>query len=128
MPVITGPVPDEALVKELLTILNETRSRATFCMTVELLGTMKADSRLVVPAILRNAERLKISNGMLRNESQWTTEQEIVARALQFFVPGTEAPESGRVQSSSYGPRWDQPCGPLPAVGKVTVPCPAPPR
>jgi hypothetical protein len=89
---VAAPCADEALVRELLVVLKETKSQDTFCMTVQILGTMKADGRLVVPAIIRNAERLKITEGMLRPESEWTTQQEIVARGLQFFIAGKETP------------------------------------
>jgi hypothetical protein len=50
----------EDMVRELLALLDETKSLDTFVNTVHVLLDIKADSRLVVPAILRNADRLRI--------------------------------------------------------------------
>jgi hypothetical protein len=118
---------DEALVNELVAILNETASRDTFCMTVQILGALKADPRLVAPAIIRNAERLKISKGILKPESQWTPEQEIVARGLQFFISGKETPGvTDRWQGPApYETQWQRSFSPVPTVGTVSVPAPA---
>jgi hypothetical protein len=55
-----GADPDEALVKDLVKILDETKSFDTFCVTASILCRVGAKAKSAVPGIIRNAERLKI--------------------------------------------------------------------
>jgi hypothetical protein len=61
-PACTGPSPtaDEQFFRELLGILNETRSQDAFLVTLSILQELKADPYRAVPVIIRNAERLKL--------------------------------------------------------------------
>jgi hypothetical protein len=52
------PLPTDPYVTELLGILKETKSPDAFLMTLGLLVDAKPDHRHVVPAVIRNAERL----------------------------------------------------------------------
>jgi Flp pilus assembly secretin CpaC len=60
-----APLPsDEALVRDLIAVLDETKSPPIFSLTVEVLTSMKSQGRRALPAALRCAERLGIDNGM----------------------------------------------------------------
>ena len=50
----------EDVIRELRTILCETTSPDTFCITITMLQKLKADSPELIPVIIRNAERLGI--------------------------------------------------------------------
>jgi hypothetical protein len=54
------PKTNGDLIHELIQIINETRSVDTFFVTTKLLEDMGAKSRVAVPAIIRNAERLEL--------------------------------------------------------------------
>jgi hypothetical protein len=51
---------EEGFIRELLSILNETRSPDAFLVTLSILQELKPDARAVVPEIIRNAERLRL--------------------------------------------------------------------
>lgn len=51
---------DAQVVQELTTILNETTSREAYVYTVGVLGKMGRSARPALPAIIRNAERLRL--------------------------------------------------------------------
>ena len=53
----------EEFLKEMMSILHETRSSDAFLATVLALHRAKVDGKLVVPTIIRNAERLREVTG-----------------------------------------------------------------
>jgi hypothetical protein len=61
---------DEALVKDLVKILDETKSFDTFCVTASILCRVGAKARPAVPGIIRNAERLKILDKHLLSDKE----------------------------------------------------------
>jgi hypothetical protein len=61
---------DEALVKELVKILDETKSFDTFCVTASILCRVCPKARSAVPGIIRNAERLKILDKHLLGDKE----------------------------------------------------------
>jgi hypothetical protein len=60
-------------IGELISILNETRSPDAFLVTLSILQEVKPEARVVVPAIIRNAERLRLFK---RTDPDQPTEQQ----------------------------------------------------
>jgi hypothetical protein len=60
-------------IGELISILNETRSPDAFLVTLSILQEIKPEARTVVPAIIRNAERLRLFK---RTDPDQPTEQQ----------------------------------------------------
>jgi hypothetical protein len=59
-----------ALVDDLVALLNETKSRETFAVTLAVLQNLGTDARSAVPAIMRNADRLGLFEGALTGDSK----------------------------------------------------------
>jgi hypothetical protein len=74
---------DETLVKGLIAVLDETKSRDTFCLTVQVLASLKTESWRAIPAILRSAERLGISERMGNDPARWSKEQMLLSAVVQ---------------------------------------------
>src|SRR5207244_8896475 len=68
-----GVVPGAGFIDELVSILNETRSPDAFLVTLSILQELKPEARAVVPAIIRNAERLRL---LKRTNPDQPTEQQ----------------------------------------------------
>ena len=68
-----GVVPGAGFIDELVSILNETRSPDAFLVTLSILQEIKPDAQTVVPAIIRNAERLRLFK---RTDPDQPTEQQ----------------------------------------------------
>ena len=85
-PPAAAPPTDDPLVRDLIKVLDETKSKDTFCLALPVLAALKAEGRRAVPAVLRNAERLKISKGMRQEGAKWTREQKVVAECLEALV------------------------------------------
>jgi hypothetical protein len=60
VPEVAGALPGQGLVRELVAILNETKSIDTFLVTLRLLEDMGKQAEPAIPAIIRNAERLEL--------------------------------------------------------------------
>jgi hypothetical protein len=79
---------NEQLVAELTVILHETSSPDTFLVTVKALADIGARSKVAVPSIIRNAERL----GLLKNILQQADDDEklgpgvMISEAIQQIV------------------------------------------
>jgi hypothetical protein len=93
LPAVPPPPADDTVVRELVTVLDQTKSRDTFCLALPVLTALKGDGRRAIPAVLRNAERLHISRGMRQEGAKWTREQKLVADCLQALAgrPGARA-------------------------------------
>ena len=63
----------EDFVGELIAILNETHSPDAFLVTLSIMQEIKPEARVVVPAIIRNAERLRLFK---RTDPDQPTEQQ----------------------------------------------------
>jgi hypothetical protein len=75
-------------VHELITILNETRSSDAFIATVLALHRAGVDGKLVVPAIIKNAERLKLF--IDTNPDQGTAQQKTILKAVMLMLKKSE--------------------------------------
>src|SRR5271166_5996232 len=67
---------EREFVQDLVSILNETRSSDAFIATVLALHRAGVDGKLVVPAIIKNAERLKLFADT--NADQGTVQQKTI--------------------------------------------------
>jgi type II secretory pathway component HofQ len=76
------PPSNDALVRGLIEVLDETNSKDTFCLAVQVLGSLKGEGRRGIPAALRSAERLGISDGMGNGTASCTQEQRVLASIL----------------------------------------------
>ena len=74
------PPSDEGFVRELIAILKETSSPDAFLVTLSILQEMKVDARVAVPAIIRNAERLKLFKRT--DPDQPTAQQAMIADCI----------------------------------------------
>jgi hypothetical protein len=88
--VIQAPTSDEQFVRELLAILCETRSHDAFLVTLSILQEMKADPRMAVPVIIRNAERLKLF--ACTEPDQATEKQRMVTECIAGLIKKECAP------------------------------------
>jgi hypothetical protein len=79
---------DAALARGLIAVLNGTGSRDTFCLTVRLLAGLPDHGRKAVPAVLRCAERLGISDGMTGNQTGHSHAQQILADFVRANAAG----------------------------------------
>jgi hypothetical protein len=61
---------DQALVKELIKLLDETKSLDTFAVTASALCKMGPKARMAFPAIIRSAERLKLLDKHLGSQKE----------------------------------------------------------
>jgi hypothetical protein len=69
-PKTPAPPVKDPYVAELLTILQETKSVDAFLVTLDVLVETKADHRVVVPAVIRSAERLGLlAQHMLKDDN-----------------------------------------------------------
>jgi hypothetical protein len=75
-------------IAELLTILQETKSVDAFIMTLNLLVDARPDHRQVVPAVIRNAERLGLlAKHMLKQDAGREADvAELITNALERLV------------------------------------------
>jgi hypothetical protein len=71
-------------VHELVAVLNETRSSDAFIATVLALHRAGVDGKLVVPAIIKNAERLKLF--VDTNPDQGTAQQKTIMEAVLLML------------------------------------------
>jgi peroxiredoxin len=75
-PLVGKPGPD--LVEEMIELLNKTDSTDTFFITLKLLEGMKQDAKMVIPAIMRNAERLGIFKSHLEDKDDSTVVESVL--------------------------------------------------
>ncbi|MCI0456229.1 MAG: hypothetical protein L0Z62_04515 [Gemmataceae bacterium] len=97
-------VGHDPFLSELLAILNETRSPDAFLVTISILQEMKPEARLVVPAIIRNAERLKLFAHTKPEEA--TEEQRTIAdciAALMKKEPAAIDQDGGALTGGAIG-------------------------
>jgi hypothetical protein len=82
----TPPAPvaarDADLAGNLITILDTTESRETFCLVLQLLSGMAEDANKAIPAVLRCAERLHIYYGMRDETTGRTREHQLLAEFI----------------------------------------------
>jgi hypothetical protein len=103
------------LAQDLVAILNETKSPDVLLMTMETLAELKAEPHLVIPAIIRNAERLNLLEGICTSETRnrdqkkilemlefFTRRSRLVAKAKKPLVPTTCTTPSATVPLGSY--------------------------
>jgi len=89
---------DREIVKELIEMLGSTESQTTFAVTAMALGHLGEKAKTAVPAVIRNAERLKIfdgTHGMTRvNEVPGKKQQlaNVVGQSLLHMLGGQRAP------------------------------------
>src|SRR5438876_414320 len=76
----------EEFLKEMVSILNETRSSDAFLATVLALHRAKVDGKLVVPAIIRNEERLKVFADT--DPKNGTDQQQTVLKCVLLLITG----------------------------------------
>jgi hypothetical protein len=121
-PELDEAVCDPELARELLAILNETRSPDTFLVTLSMLQVVKVEARLAVPAIIRNAERLRIFKRT--NPDQPTEQQKMIVECIAELLkkdrepasnPSARLPEAGSLRAAvggSLGSATGQPAEP----------------
>jgi hypothetical protein len=81
---VRSPRADDEFVEDLVSILNETHSPDAFLVTLSVLQELKPDARVVVPAIIRNAERLRLFKRTKADQA--TEEQRMIVECLAGFV------------------------------------------
>src|SRR5207245_1830240 len=94
---------DEAQVQELITILNETKSASTLVATAIALLPLGDKAKPAVPAILRNAERLKVLEDIGKPA---TKKGEVAAMLMEivFAIQSGWTPDDDR--PSALNQRW----------------------
>jgi hypothetical protein len=126
------------LTQALVAILNETQSPDVLLMTMETLAELKAEPRLVIPALIRNAERLNMLEGICTSDTR-NRDQKKILDMLEFFTrrtrlvakskkPLTPYSSSGTtVPASTYflPPKMRTPSV-TPASGSLPAPQPVP--
>jgi hypothetical protein len=83
------------LAAELVAILNETESVDTFLLTMSCLEAARPNAELVVPALIRNADRLGITKGISSGKNR-TEQQEALLNTLEQLLKEHEEPEPTR--------------------------------
>ncbi len=114
VPVAPGLNSDETLVRELIAILGETQSHDAFLVTLSILHELKADPRLAVPAIIRNAERLQLF--ACTAPDQATEKQKMVAGCIAGLIKKDSVPGPLPVPATTA----------VPGTATGEVPCVAP--
>jgi hypothetical protein len=110
--------PNAKLVAELMDILNETESPDTFLLTLTCLESVEVEPVAVLPALLRNAERLGITEGIVNrlNDSAKPAnakaeavakQQEALLHSLEHFL---KACEGAREKKDAGGKGVVPPC------------------
>jgi hypothetical protein len=99
-PVVLREVgPNDDLLRELLAILNETRSPDAFLVTLSILQELKPEPREAVPVIIRNAERLRLFKRT--DPDKGTEQQRMILECIGDLL---------RKESEPAAPRYE-PCG-----------------
>jgi hypothetical protein len=91
---VARPQTGGGLVGELVAILNETKSKDTFLVTVAALQKIGPEARASAPAIIRNADRLGLLRGISREPKKETSKgraAEVVLEALDEVLGGNHA-------------------------------------
>jgi hypothetical protein len=120
----------DPLVKELVSMMEETNSPEMFVVTVMVLGKVGPEARPAVPAILRKAERLGLFKGLINSEADPGGRRELtnaVFESIESILDkdgGVEA-KSPIAPAGYYmpGPGF----GPAPVVPSAFGPLPPPP-
>ncbi len=92
------PIPTEAntaeegFINELVSILNATHSSDAFLVTLSILQELRADAHVVVPAIIRNAERLKLFKRT--DPDQPTAQQKMITECISDLLQKNQEPRS----------------------------------
>jgi hypothetical protein len=127
---------DEDVVQELIVVMNEAKSPMTLVMAVTALEPMGKKARPAIPAIIRNAERLKVMEGLQKQGPQ-SLKAELagaILDAIEAIQTGNRTNRAPVCSSLGYQRRWQVPtygpvCAPMtapPAQGS-TYSCPSPP-
>src|SRR5262249_12661779 len=90
---------DAKFTDELLSILNETKSPDAFLVTLSILQEVKPDAQEVVPAIIRNAERLRLFKRT--DPDQPTEQQKMIVECIAALMKNVAAPEMGGLVPSA---------------------------
>jgi hypothetical protein len=90
-PPATTPAPIAGLVGELAGILNETKSKETFSVTLAVLRKMGPEAKPAVPVILRNADRLGLFDGAVVPNGQARQAATEVLTAIDAILGRSEA-------------------------------------
>jgi hypothetical protein len=103
-----GCSKDAALARELLDILEHTQSPDTFVVTVKVLSRLDVDRRLMVPAVIRCAERIGLLSDRITGEDSEVPELvvELLGEAKSPAVGSTVGPcaPAPTVAPASYSP------------------------
>jgi hypothetical protein len=122
------------LVRELITILNETKSVDTFIVTCGLLEKMGTEARPAIPAMLRNAERLGLLKKSLLTGKEGRRQLSInsLAEMIEHIVApkGDGCAEHDRsracAEPAQHPPcHGAQPCAPYTCPAATVPPMPA---
>ncbi|HYT87149.1 MAG TPA: hypothetical protein VEL76_00385 [Gemmataceae bacterium] len=112
---------DDEFVKESLSILNETRSSDAFIVTILALHRAGVDGKLLVPAIIRNAERLKLFGDAASD--QGTDQKEMITREIMLMLkkPTKKARSTPRPPAIPFTPTAGAAAGALLGAGCGSV-------
>jgi hypothetical protein len=129
---------DAEVVHDLTTILKETTSRETFLYTVGVLGKMGRTARPALPAIIRNAERLRFFTSNARGSEDYVAAMtdaidcilekrpSVPVQSWSKVRPSQPAPDSVAQPNHVCRPEWaPPPPPPAAAATQPLVPVPA---
>jgi hypothetical protein len=91
------PNPEKTLSEELVAVLDQTQSPDVFLATVLVLEKVKGDPKCVIPAVLRNAERLRVFEV---GSNKPTKNRQVLLKMMVSFLTANDAP-SLTISSSS---------------------------
>jgi hypothetical protein len=91
------PQKSAALVEQLVALLNETKSKETFTVTLIVLQKLGTEAKSAVPAILRNADRLGLFEGALSGDSKGKQSTTDVLDTIDAVLGKTPSPQPSAV-------------------------------
>ncbi len=94
------PPGEKTLSEELVAVLDKTQSSDVFLATVRVLEKVKCDPKVVIPAVLRNAERLRIYES---GADSVTGQGSIILKAVEALLAA-----NGSTETHGTGPK--RPC------------------
>jgi hypothetical protein len=117
------PGKPASIVDELVAILNETKSKETFTVTLTVLQKFGKEAKPAVPSILRNADRLGLFAGALAGDSKGKQASNDVLEAIDSIL-GKESDQLPSPDGCSLPPtkRRTPADAPPPAAGMGDVP------
>jgi hypothetical protein len=112
------------LAKELVAIMNETQSPDTFCVVLGCLERTKVDCEIVVPAIIRNAERMGLLKDLMSKDGP-NEKQQRLCEILDTLMKAQKTGHKTKMVKKTVPNCCSTPPAPTPcySTGGVPVSC-----